>query len=347
MKILTLKQNAEIHMGYCKFHHKLGAGIEYVIFDKFFDTLQGMNDVLLVRDLEDEVPLYRGEDLAGRSLLFTTMGGYGDGLSAIQALNTLQNRYPTAQIDLMVHLDMFFLLKHFSFQGDWVEYPVSLDYFERYDFYQTSESVYGFENYYRRNVARMFCELFSVPMDLRHTVFRPRGVTHVFSSEENAGKRVAIQVDAMSGNTRFYPIHRVMELAEGLSAKDFHVYLVGFLDSPPRFDPSANIHNFINRLSSVTDVAGLLSRMDVIVAPDSVGGHLGGLLNIPTVALFSVTGTDKMDQLSSVYGMQPELSCSPCYQLYRCPLGRGRCDAMEHASMSPERIIQKVLEMAG
>ncbi|MFH1350102.1 MAG: glycosyltransferase family 9 protein [Pseudomonadota bacterium] len=342
---MTFKNNAHMAIGYWNFQHKLKADVPYVVFDKFFSPSGELQDTFVIRELKEEIPLYQGEDLSGKSLLFTSMGGYGDGLSLIQAINTLKHKYPSAQIDLMVHLDMFFFLRQFSFQGDWVEYPVSLDYLKRYDYLQTSERLYNVENYYRKNVARMFCDLLHVPLDLNHSTFRPTRVANALNLGASEKKRVALQVDALTGDKRCYPVHLIKELAELLSGNDLEVYLVGLHKGLFFFQNGGKIYNFVNRLSTVTDLAGLLSQMDGIIAPDSVGGHLGGLMNIPTIALFNVTGIDKMDHYPSVYGMQSELPCSPCYQLYKCPLGYENCKAMEHASVSPAQVMNKIREV--
>lgn len=347
MKIITFEQNVLLNMGYWKFTHKLSAGIEYVVFNKFFDNLSESMDIFVIRDLGDEVTFYQREDLTEKLLLFTAMGGYGDGLSLIQALNALQNKYPTAQVDLMVHLDTYLLVKQFGFKGDWVDYPISLDYLKRYDYFQTAESLYGTPGYYKNNVARMFCEMFSVPMELAHSKFRPAGIAMATRLGTSEKKRVAIQVDALTGDMRSYPDHSIKTLALLLSKSGLEVYLVGFHDNPSVFGSGPGIHNFVNRLSSIVDLAGLISQMDVIVAPDSVGGHLGGLLDIPTIVLFGVTGTDKMDQYPSVHGIQSELPCSPCYQLHKCPMEYERCMAMEHISVSPANMMYKIMLILG
>ena len=109
--------------------------------------------------------------------------------------------------------------------------------------------------YFKRNVARLFCELLSVPVNLSHTQFAHDRINHALHVTESKRKRVAIQVDSASGNTRSYPPARVKELASLLCAADFEVYLVGFGMEFADFSPDPNIHNLVNRLSTILDLA--------------------------------------------------------------------------------------------
>ena len=348
MKVIRFKQSISYDVGYIlRVSLPLKANREYLFFDKLADRIDHSRYILSERTMDNEVPIYHGEDLNGKSLLFLSLGGFGDALCLVQALNTLQNRYPGGCIDLAVAMDTYFLLERFGFKGGWLSRPVPLEYLRHYDFFQTAEILEHIPNNFKQNVARLFCELLSAPLDLSYTRFAHDRINHALRLTGSKKKRVAIQVDSASGNTRSYFPARVKELASLLSAADFEVYLVGFSMDLADFSPNHNIHNLVNRLSTILDLADILSQMDMIIAPDSVGGHLGGSMGIPTIVLFSVTGPEKMDHYPSVYSMQSQMSCSPCYQLNECPEGHAGCLALDHFSVSPDRVLEKIRESMG
>jgi ADP-heptose:LPS heptosyltransferase len=346
MKIITFKKSISYDVGYIsRLSLPLKADREYLFFDKLADRIDHSHYILSERTLDSEVPIYNGENLNGRSLLFSSLGGFGDALCLVQALNSLKNRYPDGHIDLAVTMDTYLLLERFGFNGGWLSRPVPLEYLKHYDFFQSAEALEHIPNNFKQNVARLFCELLSVPVTLSHTRFAHDWINHAMRLTGSNRKRVSIQVDSASGNTRSYSPARVKELALLLSAADFEVYLVGFSMDYADFSRDSSIHNLVNRLSTILDLAEILSQMDMIIAPDSVGGHLGGSMGIPTIVLFSVTGPEKMDHYPSVYSMQSQMSCSPCYKLDECPEGHSKCRALDHVSVSPAKVLEKIREL--
>ena len=348
MQIITFKQSISYDVGYIsRLSIPLKAGREYLFFNKLADRIEHPRYIQSHRILDSEMPIYNGENLNGRSLLFSSLGGFGDALCLVQALNSLKNKYQDGCIDLVVNLDTFLLLERFGFRGGWISRPVPLEYLKHYDFFQTAESLDNIPNNYKQNVARLFCEMLSVPLNLSHTRFANDRLNHALCLPESKRKRVAIQVDSASGSTRSYPPVRVKDLALFLAAADFEVYLVGFGMDFIDFSPDPNIHNLVNRLATILDLADILSQMNIIVAPDSVAGHMGGTMGIPTIVLLSVTGSEKMDHYPSVNSLQSQMPCSPCYQLNKCPEGYAGCRAIDHISIGPDKILEKIREFMG
>jgi ADP-heptose:LPS heptosyltransferase len=179
--------------------------------------------------------------------------------------------------------------------------------------------------------------------------FTPVDLPDVPLSEEkgNRYKRAAIQVNTEKGSHRNYPPDKIARLAELLGKDGFEVFLVGNASHPSLPSRREGIHNCIGRTATPLELAGLLRHMDVIVTPDSLSAHIGGTLGIPTVVLFNVTGREKTDHYPSVTPLCPGRPCSPCYDLFHCPEGYGSCRALDDAELSPEAILEKVVELTG
>ncbi len=341
MKLVRFKKSVALEMGSLKFTYTLPAGRDYLFFDGTVKQIEESGHSFESRSPAGEIAFYSREPLDGKSLLFASLGGYGDVLCLVQALNALQSRYPGAGIDLAVAPDQYALAKAFSFRGGWLPPPLRLGALKRYDYLQSSEALRGLEghDYDRDNVARMFFDLFSLPLDLGHSPYRA-GVDR--ASSAGIPKRVAIQVDALWGSNRAYPARQMADLAALLAGKGWEVFLTGFHRGFGGTNGSGRIHNLINRLPSVLDLVALLAGMDAIVSPDSLSAHLGGMLGLPTVALFSVTGAHKLDHYPSVRALASGLPCSPCYQLFKCPRGLESCAAFEDAAVAPARVLEEV-----
>ena len=347
MKVITFTQDIDLQIGYMQFNFSLARGREYVCLDGTYHLLEQYRHLFDAHEFAFEELLYRNQDLSGKSLLFTTLGGYGDMLCAIQALNALQHRFGDAQIDIAVTPDQYYLARLFSFKGNWMPYPVGLDCVRQYDYFQSSENLHELKNhdYQADNVARMFFDLFHLQPDLSHSGFQPDGIcrTHRLGSAKR--KKVALQVDTQWGPNRCYPSDRIKELATLLSNQNCEIYLTGFDTALASFDHGAHVHNYVNRISNVLDLTLLLSQMDVIVSPDSLAAHLGGMLGIATLALFSVTSTAKLDHYPSLTGIQSTRPCSPCHQLFECPAGHAHCLALENDSVAPVKIVAKIEQL--
>ncbi len=348
MKIITFRREPLFEIGYWKYCHALAAGRPYVFFDKEIEKIRDHRAFYDLGEMEPHPPVYRGEDLGGKSLLFASLGGYGDALCFLQALNTLQARFPGAAIDIASHMDIYLFIRQFGFRGGWLGYPLKLRDLRRYDYYQTSDAIYGFPDAYRANIARLYGRILHVTLDISRSPFTPLDLPETVLPEGRADtKRVAIQVNTEKGSHRNYPPEKIARLAERLREAGFEVFLVGNASHPSLPSRGGGIHDCIGRTATPLELAGLLHRMDVIVTPDSLSAHIGGTLGIPTLVIFNVTGREKTDHYPSVIPLSSGRPCSPCYDLFRCPEGHGSCWALEGDDLAPEAIFERVAGLAG
>lgn len=346
MKIIKFKEDAHFEIGYWGYKHHLPAGIDYVFFDEEINKIKSHEEFFETKKIMSESTLYEGQDLTNKSLLFISLGGYGDALCFLQAINSPQKKYPSAQIDISTHMDIFMFIRQFSYTGGWQNYPLRLDYFKEYDYYQSSDSIYSFDEAYKENIARLYGRIFKIDIELLLTRFSCVDVSKLAIKLKHSGKkRVAIQVDTEKGSTRAYPHETILDLAGLLCGSGYEVYLVGSGFSLLGARRIKCLHDYTGATATVLELAGILAQMDVIITPDSVSAHIGGILGVPTIVLFSVTGEEKTNHYASTIPIVSSISCSPCYDVARCKLGNDFCQAFYDTSMSPDAVYKKVVSI--
>jgi len=196
-----------------------------------------------------------------------------------------------------------------------------------------------------KNITRLFHDLFRVNNGLStcHLTL-DSGAQQAMKLPPNSKKRIAIQVDSGHGVNKSYPVEYIYRLSVMLSESGYEVYFVG---SEVRIDVKGkrNIHDFVDRTPTIVEYVAILSQMDGIITPDSAGVHIGGLLNIPTLVLFSVTYCENVDHYPSITSLAPKISCAPCLDLYKCPAGHDSCVAFQDSAIAPEQIFNIAVEM--
>lgn len=350
MKIVRLRQQVTLPVGPAKHPYTFYPDVPYVILNREARTANTPDLFLSVEDLDDSVSPYAGQDLTGRSLLCVFFGRYGDALMLAQSLNALRTKYPTATIDLAVHGDVFELMEAFGFRGcRQVGWPLTQADFRSYEYFFSAECVESVFDLHRRNMTLAFADAMGV--QLPDTERHPRNLDSGSSDSPwqipygNVKKRVGIQVSASKSN-KFYPPQLLARLLKEFRTRGFEVFLLGDSGDVPDICADQGIHSMVGKTPGIVDFAQVLSQMDLLLGPDSVGAHIGGLLSIPTCVLLSVTSPANFSHYSSVSCLPSSADCAPCYALNHCPLGKPDCLAMHHESMRPEVVLPWILSRA-
>lgn len=87
-----------------------------------------------------------------------------------------------------------------------------------------------------------------------------------------------------------------------------------------------NIEDAINLCGRTTirEMMALLKKCDVVITNDSGPMHVTAALNVPVVAIFGPTSTDRTSPLGPSLIIKKEVSCAPCkYRI--CPLRNHEC----------------------
>lgn len=131
----------------------------------------------------------------------------------------------------------------------------------------------------------------------------PKVVT--FRRYAKPGKiNVGVGITSMAP-TRSWPIEYLHELAKLLGDNYlFHLF------------EGARLHkqgNIIEHKTSLSELIGAISQMNMVLSVDSLLSHLAGALNIPSVVLYTTIKADWRNKYyNNTIGIQSPVDCSPC-----------------------------------
>jgi tetratricopeptide (TPR) repeat protein len=217
-------------------------------------------------------PAWRGEDIAGRTILLHAEQGLGDDIQFVRYVPLVAARGAT--VLLQVHRGLKTLLGHVP-GADAV--------------FESHESLPPFE---------LQCSLMSLPLALRTELDSiPAAVPYLRAEpqriaawREQLGPRRRMRIGiAWAGN----PSHandrnRSMPLGllEGLLSRhdiDFHMLQIDVREADrATLARLPRLHNHIAVLCDMADTAALISLLDLVITVDTAVAHLGGALAVPT-----------------------------------------------------------------
>lgn len=173
----------------------------------------------------------------------------------------------------------------------------------------------------------------------------------------NGRQIIGIQTTCASP-IRVYAPEYLRELVTMLVAHNFDIVLLGL-------DPhwhwgleqwnSKHMASFVNQISDLRVVLGLMAQCDYFIAPDSGLMHAAGFMNLKTLALFgNIDPRNRIEHYPTVEVLYPEgeLDCIPCGDIYNpCPEcanleAKGKFAGACMRQLYPERVLLKLLDMA-
>jgi len=356
LKIITMPRNLQYPMSRSGGEgdvYLMHEGWEYVSADGLVLQIKEQESRdFAVRDIEAN---WEGQQdyEPGDTLTVLCPGGIGDLLVLRSVFAAVREQYP----GLLIHLvatpqDTFWM-------GPYIDklspYPVLLDVVESYKYIASLEDIHR---------QSPMAELFDAFADVLHVELPAetpqRSAPFVLNAAETAlakkrlhsdsGRpKIGVQVSS-AAHYRSYPNHMTALMAleltrEGHRRADdqlFDVYLFGTMFQTIRWredgaevDPPPNIIDLTGKYQTNAEMVALIAEMDVLVVPDSAILHIGAWLDIPTLALFSITlGTSRTTYYPNCMFIQGEAECAPCQNIARFPsCGEKYCKAM--TSISP------------
>ena len=329
---------------------RLFQGRTYLTHDALAQTIIKQNWGKVVSD-DKALPQLPREALKQNNdplkVLVLFKGGLGDAVSAAILFILFGKEY-NLQVDVICHYDTWhYIMAPMGFCGKRLDFPVDVEEINKYDYIQTDLTSFITDQTrkwdrcimeelamaYRFDMAR-FWGNYSVPDHIMGAMKLP------------AGKKVRIGVNFDSkGKVRSYPDELGNQLISGLIGLGFEVYRFGTQPSNSLNDLSSNgYHNYSGR-TNIFELAALMKQMDLVIGMDSFPVHLANILGMKTVALLSTTMPGIYRCHENVVCMRSQIDCTPCGEVMdNCPKGYKKCRAFYHASMSPERIMAKVIQ---
>jgi len=150
---------------------------------------------------------------------------------------------------------------------------------------------------------------------------------------------IVIQVDSGARN-RCIPQDTVLKLVEILK-KNYRVVLMGRGKNVTL--PDRNVIDLQGKSESLKRAMAVLERCDLLICPDSSFLHIAGMLDIPTLAIFSIVPPElRAHDYRFCHPIVPEIECHPCFDHTG---GCRRSDFLCLRGIKPEDIASKADEI--
>jgi ADP-heptose:LPS heptosyltransferase len=364
MKVVTFHR--PVRMGTAA----VAAGEPVLIPDKTVEKLEaGWPGQLDVAAVDGHYRKYEGQPLDGASLLLVRNGGFGDLLFLTPLLRYLDERYRHAGLAVAcgrryhaVYLRNPYVRRIFT-------YPVKLKDFVTYDyqlFYEgtleTSEDagLHAVDLMARHagvdDVGDRRLEYDVEPALARKAKNILRNELKVKAGEPTVGLHLRA-----SSPIRTYPLEHSLLVAAALGAAGVRVFLLGAKGdwekttgrrAPPSIN-FKNVDNLCGRFRTIDHTAAFLSRLDLLIGPDSALVHFAGALDVPTVALYGpfpgavrTTYYPKCVTLEGRYATNAGgEECAPCFKHGPLPCPRAGEDGASPClrNLPPAKVVRFAL----
>ncbi|MCG3137254.1 MAG: hypothetical protein HJJLKODD_01097 [Phycisphaerae bacterium] len=291
---------------------------------------------------------YRRLSLGNQSLLILWLAGLGDTLTFAPALMVLQQQNPQARIDLLTLPPLFDIVRELGFTGQLLNYPATPAEVESYDYFLPLEELSKFAGRQEKDAIDFFAEQLGVTIrNDQPTVSIADRKSHQQLPDARGRRRIGVQVSSLSP-LRTYPAGHLAKLLRLLVQNGDEVHLIGQAGDCDAPTAPPLLHNHCGQTPTFSDLVALVRQLDLLIAPDSYLMHLGGLLQLPTIALMStIPARLRTTHYPAVTAIEPALECAPCMVVedQHCPLGHPYCLAMDTWPLCPENIFHQLQQL--
>lgn len=350
------------------------AGRPHLFFNSLVRQLAHEMDTrdLLVQDVPD-LPMWDGKR-AVRNMLVFAGGGLGDKIQSTCAFRKMAERIG-CPVD--VAIDTAEPWQNLPYVGTVHQWGIPWEQVQAYDAVCSFEDVLGHPNERTDHLADLLADRCMVgPLDSNVNGFPGEFLCDwVFGPTEQAAtwlppkESTWVAVQAQSyGFTRSWPMENIIRLCDLLTAdakRNINVLLLGTAGQGPSWslpmhrwenllpDPPQGIVNLCGFFSSIRQVAVLLRKCDLLIAPDSGLLHLAGALSVPAIGLYGphtyeTRGKYFLTQNAIIATDTTDPRC-PCHchsdqQMGQAPCGLKYCRLM--AQITPDMVMEEVNRLA-
>jgi ADP-heptose:LPS heptosyltransferase len=312
---------------------------------------------------------YAGQALDGRSLLLVRNGGFGDLLFLTPLFRYLDEKYRRANLAVVCGRRYHATLLHNRNIRRIYSYPVKLSDFVSYDYHLFFEGTLETStdpDYHAVDLMAGHAGVTDVGdrrlvFEAEPALVRKAGniLRHDLGVKSDDTK-VALHIRA-SSPIRTYPLEHSLGVAAALGAAGARVFLLGapgdWAKTVGRKLPASieieNVDNLCGRFRTVNHTAAFLSKMDLLIGPDSSLVHFAGALSIPTVALYGPFPGNVRTRyyprcvtLEGRYAQGPgDEECAPCFVHGSRPCPKAGGDGVSPClrNLEPEEVVRTAL----
>ena len=328
---------------------RLFQGKTYLIHDALAQAIVNRNWGKLVGDnstlshLPREVLRQNNHPL---KILILFEGGLGDAVSAAILFVLLGKKY-NLKIDVVCRYDAWhYVFVPMGFCGRRLDFPVDIDEINRYDYIQTDLKSFIRDHTGRwdRCIMEELALAYGIdPADFHGSFSIPPDTIQAMHLPEGNKVRIGVNFES-KGRIRNYPDELGVALISALIGLGFEVYRFGVTKTSQINGLRSNAYLEYCGRTNIFELAALLKQMDLVVGVDSFPVHLSNILGVRTMALLSTTMPGIYRCYENVLCLNSQIECTPCGEVMdTCPEGHKNCMAFYHASISPERIIDRII----
>ena len=266
--------------------HVFSDGDAVLILAKYPDKVGRIEDVALTP--------YRGENLAGKTLMIWRTGGYGDLLFITPAMRRLKKIYPTCRIWFGTRHQYQMVLRGNPDVSRVITMPFPTSFLEKVDYHLHFEGAVEQSRDPRLHAVDIFGKRADVTFgegDRMPIYAQDQARTEILRRElvrEGLLTDVPlVGVQARSSSPiRNYPQHLLLKVIQKLARKGHQVAVFGLKGDFPKGARQRGVLDLCGRYPEMADTVAVLAACDLLVAPDSSLVHFAAALRIPTVALY-------------------------------------------------------------
>ncbi|HUU57436.1 MAG TPA: glycosyltransferase family 9 protein [bacterium] len=322
-------------------------------------------------DVDGNYNRYAGYDLTEKSLLLVRNGGFGDLLFLTPLIRYLDDKYDHDGIAVTCGRKYEGLFLRNSRVRRIHTYPVRLKDFVSYDYQLCFEGTIENSKDPELHAVDLFARHAGIhdldDRTLEYEVDRAlankaKNILRYDLGVKPDDVKIAVHLRS-SSLIRNYPPENSLRVAAALGIGGAKVFLLGTKrdwDEIVGVDRETliklkNVTNLCGRFKSMDGTAAFLSKMDLLIGPDSALVHVAGALRLPTVALYGpfpgAVRTKYYPGCLTLEGKKRKWlglrSCSPCFIHGHKPCPKAKRDGISRClrKLKPETVVRAALEV--
>jgi len=332
MRIARSITDIEVYGG-----HVLEKGIDYVMAGSVLGQLKKIfpGGIVEVGSFDD---YYRKLDVPslkeGDSVFLFRSGGIGDVMFMLPLIKFLKETFKV-KIGAASSPNYIIIFEDNPYIDEVVKIPFELNTLKEYDYHLMFEGVIEDKNERAERFHAVDLFLAEGGIDPKSLSNKDK-VPHLYLSEKRKiraenqlnvlidkkdrdRKKIGIQIES-SSPIRTFPLDKMVQIIFELLAKDYSIFLFGGKSQAQKDNylrsliKNKNLKSFITPGISLLDSIGLVSQMDVILAPDSAFIHIAGGLGVPIVGLYGCfPSLLRMRYYTNAIGIDCNVPCAPSF----------------------------------